>query len=339
MTGSSDVQVSLTAVIVATGESYSPAVRIVPPKESDRLLEQNTLPSGPFTPRLHRTLEIGLRQWVEEQTSHPLGYVEQLYTFGDRNRDPEERSGGPRGVSVGYLTLSRRPQADLTPPEDDPLWIDWYRFFPWEDWRQSRPAILDHAIMPLLSQWIQMARAPALRSERERRVRAVFSEDQSLWDNERVLERYELLYEAGLVSEAIRDEQAPAIHEAGYDLSFATVHADSSAVMPSLGRSMSGDHRRILSTAISRLRGKIKFRAVVFELLPESFTLWELQKTVEGLSGTSLHKQNFRRLVEQAGLVEPTGEMSYGTGGRPAALFRFRPEVLLERLTPGVMTS
>ena len=337
MTGS-DVQVSLTAVIVATSETHSPVVRLVQPSKRP-LADQSTLPSGPFTPRLHRTLEIGLRQWVEEQTSHPLGYVEQLYTFGDRNRDPSERSGGPRGVSVGYLTLSQRPEADTLSHSEDPLWMGWYRFFPWEDWRRSRPAILDHAIMPLLAQWIEMARAPSLRAERQRRVKAAFNPDQTLWDNERVLERYELLYEAGLVSEAIRDEQAPPIYEAGYDLSFATVHADSSSVMPSLGRPMSGDHRRILSTAISRLRGKIKFRAVVFELLPDSFTLWELQKTVEGLSGTALHKQNFRRLIEQAGLVETTGAMSYGTGGRPAALFRFRPEVLLERLAPGVMTS
>ena len=339
MSRSSNVQVSLTAVIVATSDSYAPVIRILPANQTDTLFEQNTLPSGPFTPRFHRTLEIGLRQWVEEQTSHPLGYVEQLYTFGDRNRDPCERSGGPRGVSVGYLTLSHRPQTNPECALQDQLWVDWYHFFPWEDWRQSRPAILNHAIMPLLSQWIQMAQTPSLQAERQRRVRAAFSAEQALWDNERVLERYELLYEAGLVSEAIRDEQAPVIHEAGYDLSFATVHTDSSAIMSSLGRSMNGDHRRILSTAISRLRGKIKFRAVVFELLPESFTLWELQKTVEGLSGVSLHKQNFRRLVEQAGLVEPTGQMSFVTGGRPAALFRFRSEVLLERLAPGVMTS
>src|SRR4051812_21610162 len=66
------------------------------------------LPAGPFDPAGHRTLEEGLRTWVEEQTALHLGYVEQLYTFGDRFRDPQERAGGPRPVSVGYLALVRQ---------------------------------------------------------------------------------------------------------------------------------------------------------------------------------------------------------------------------------------
>ena len=73
---------------------------------------------------------------------------------------------------------------------------------------------------------------------------------------------------------------------------------------------MRHDHRRILATAISRLRGKLKYRPVVFELMPETFTLTELQRTVEAISGRHLHKQNFRRLVEKGQLVEPTGAAS-----------------------------
>jgi hypothetical protein len=98
---------------------------------------------------------------------------------------------------------------------------------------------------------------------------------------------------------------------------------------------MRHDHRRILATAISRLRGKLKYRPVVFELMGETFTLTELQRTVEAISGRHLHKQNFRRLVENGQLVEPTGASSTTTGGRPAALFRFRREVLQERPAPG----
>jgi hypothetical protein len=70
--------------------------------------------------------------------------------------------------------------------------------------------------------------------------------------------------------------------------------------------------------------------------MPDTFTLLELQATVEGLSGVRLHKQNFRRLVEGQGLVEETGTMSMETGGRPARLVRFRREVLRERPTPGL---
>jgi hypothetical protein len=96
------------------------------------------------------------------------------------------------------------------------------------------------------------------------------------------------------------------------------------------------DHRRILATAIARLRGKLKYRPVVFELMPPEFTLTELQDVVEAIAGRHLHKQNFRRLVESAALVEPTGAMTNQTRGRPAALYRFRREILRERPAPGL---
>ena len=102
---------------------------------------------------------------------------------------------------------------------------------------------------------------------------------------------------------------------------------------------MAFDHRRILATAVGRMRAKIKYRPVIFEMIPETFTLLQLQRSVEALAGVRLHKQNFRRLVEQGGLVEGTGRVKTRTGGRPAELFRFRREVLLERPAPGVGIS
>ena len=151
------------------------------------------------------------------------------------------------------------------------------------------------------------------------RLKLCFGGEGIPFDEEMALERYELLYEAGLVMEAIRDGRA-----------------DPSAAMgPSLGMPMAFDHRRILATAIGRLRGKLKYRPVIFELIPAEFTLTALQHTVEAISGRHLHKQNFRRLVETSQLVEPTGGRTT-TGGRPAALFRFRREVLAERPAPGI---
>ncbi len=137
-----------------------------------------------------------------------------------------------------------------------------------------------------------------------------------------MLERYELLYEAGLLDEARRDGREAAMSWSGS--------------APRLGAAMRFDHRRILATAIGRIRAKIKYRPVLFELMADEFTLFELQRTVEAILGPHLHKQNFRRLVESAGLVEPTGEVRAKTGGRPARLYRFRREVLLERPAPGV---
>jgi hypothetical protein len=99
---------------------------------------------------------------------------------------------------------------------------------------------------------------------------------------------------------------------------------------------MALDHRRILATALGRIRGKLKYRPVVFELLPSAFTLFQLQQVVEALAGVRLHKQNLRRLVETGGLVEGTGKFDSRTGGRPAELFRFRRNVLRERPAPGV---
>jgi hypothetical protein len=75
---------------------------------------------------------------------------------------------------------------------------------------------------------------------------------------------------------------------------------------------------------------------VIFELLPPNFTLLMLQRAVEALAGVRLHKQNFRRLVVSGGLVEPIGQQAASGRGRPAELFRFRQEVLLERTAPGV---
>jgi hypothetical protein len=174
-----------------------------------------------------------------------------------------------------------------------------------------------------LEEWAQGKQQPEPNRTlgRQERLRLCFGIAGSPWDEEKVLDRYELLYEAGLVEEARRDGREAALNR------------DS---LPALGEPMRFDQRRILSTAIARLRAKLKYRPVIFELMPPEFTLTQLQLTVEAISGRHLHKQNFRRLVETGALVEPTGEMSTSTGGRPAARFRFRREVIAERPSPGL---
>jgi hypothetical protein len=203
-------------------------------------------------------------------------------------------------------------------------WRSWYTFFPWEDWRSGMPAIVQQEILPALERWMVSPvpdDAPPRSNTREDRVHQAFDVKDGIWNEERALDRYELLYEAGLLEESRRDGRPAALE-----------HTD----MPMLGKPMLYDHRRILATAISRLRTKLKYRPVVFELMAHSFTLTELQRCVEAISGRHLHKQNFRRLVENTELVEPTGETSTRTGGRPAALFRFRHEVLKERPALGL---
>ncbi len=277
----------------------------------------DALPFGPLEPERHHTLERGLRSWVEQQTGLELGYVEQLYTFGDRFRSAHAEEGAPWIISVAYLALVR--ERDLIKTHDV-QWREWYGAFPWEDWRGGRPALIENAIQPALETWCVAAAAARIRRSRRERVEITFGLHGAPWDPERVLERYELLYEAGLVDEPYQGRRTE----------------PSELQSPRFGRPMALDHRRILATALGRLRGKIKYRPVIFELLPTTFTLWQLQRVVESLAGKPLHKQNFRRLLERGGLVDGTGQYDLSTGGRPAELFRFRRDVLRERATPGV---
>lgn len=269
--------------------------------------DARALPAGPFE-LSHRSLQAGLRAWVEDQTHHPLGYVEQLYTFADGDRSDES---GARVMSVSYLGLTREAGETGVAQVG---WQDWYRYFPWEDRRMGTPALVEELIVPRLAAWCEDHADTAVRARRRQRAAITFGLDGSPWNEDMVLQRYELLFEAGLVPEAAR-------------------RGGGGAVVP--GEPMRHDHRRILATGIARLRAKIKYRPVVFELMPAQFTLLQLQLAVEALAGRGLHKQNFRRLIEQQALVEETGEMATGTAGRPAKLFRFRRDVLLERAIAG----
>ena len=308
------ISIGLSAAIVSV-EKENPCALVVAHEDGE-----DALPFGPFDPDSQRTLEQGLRKWVGEQTRFDLGYTEQLYTFGDRGRHLSSHGAGSKGrvVSVGYLALTRQGEESASAAKRDTRWQGWYHYFPWEDWRSAKPRVIDAVILPKLKNFVKAAASSQAAELRRDRVRLCFGADGVAWDEEKVLERYELLYEAGMAEEAGRDSGKP---ERTADM---------------LGAAMMYDHRRILATAIARLRGKMKYRPVVFELMAASFTLLELQRTVEALLGLRLHKQNFRRLVAEQGLVEGTGKFSASPRGRPAELFRFRREVLRERPAPGL---
>lgn len=326
------IVIGLNAVIVAVTEETP---RILTVKRAENSLTKEThrsgktsqsksldaIPFGPFDPASDRTLELGLRRWVREQTGFELGYVEQLYTFGDRNRDPSEGKGGPRVVSVAYLALVREGKPSSTTGAH---WMEWYLFLPWEDWRAGRPEVIEKHIAPAIDRWIAESPDSRIRQERRERGDINFGLHGVPWVPERVLERYELIYEINLAHEALRDRRSPQSSQ------------KQPPWMQSMGHFMALDHRRILATALGRIRGKLKYRPVIFELLPSTFTLLQLQRVVEALAGVRLHKQNLRRLVETGGLVEGTAQFDSKTGGRPAELFRFRRNVLRERPAPGV---
>lgn len=300
------LEVGLAAVIVAVTDQ-EPRVLTVPGAAG----ELPALPAGPLDPAGGLTLDRALRGWVSARAGLELGYVEQLYTFGDPYRDPRAAA---RLLSIAYLALVRE---GTLRDGGASRWLPVYSFLPWEDQREGAPSLLAEGVLPALQRWAGTAGEARARAARRERVDIAFGRHGARWDPERVLERYELLWEAGLVDESRRD-------------------TDEARPAGLAGAPMAYDHRRMLATALGRLRGKIRYRPVVFELLPAEFTLFQLQRVVAALAGVGLHKQNFRRLVEGAGLVEPTGGHEARTGGRPAALFRFRREVLRERPAPGV---
>ena len=312
------------------------------------------LPNGPLMP-LHRSLQAGVRQWVEEQTQQPLGYIEQLYTFVDTNRRNKD---GHALVYVSYMGLVQEAvsQAGITnSSQSTPVaavaqspttvegqssarWRDWYTYFPWENHLQDQTN--SSQIIEKLKQWAQDADSSVERTKRLQRIylcwggdweedsdfRQVITSEEgrissakemfSQWVAEHALLRYEMLYEAGLIPES------PFYNAIKLPKDWQQV----------TGEPMYYDHRRVIATAISRLRAKIEYRPLIFGLMPEEFTLLQLQQSVEALSGVPLHKQNFRRLLESQDLLEPTGNSSQTGRGRPAKLYRFRFDVGLQSL-------
>ena len=107
-----------------------------------------SLPAGVLSP-LHRSLQKGVRVWVEEQTAQPLGYLEQLYTFVDTQRGQAAKQLWLSVSYVGLVTEVASANLNL-----QAKWMDWYAFFPWED-RRVVQVERDKAILEALTAWIE----------------------------------------------------------------------------------------------------------------------------------------------------------------------------------------
>lgn len=311
-----EIRVGLTAVVLSVHQEQ-PVVLSSPIKSNgaapafDGQAPPARLPAGRFSPKGQASLESELRDVVLKAAGVELGYIEQLLTdygpVGEAAGASADR--GCNQLSVSYMALTR---ADITPLAPGAKWLDCYELLPWEDFRGGRSAILTSQIIPGLQRWAEAGDVDTMTSpdgeapmNRSERVAVSFGLSGRTWDDQRVVDRFDLLLEAGLIDQ--------------------------------LGSSpLTAADMRLVAAGLGRLRAKTRYRPVVFELLPPEFTLFELQRAVEAVLGPTLHKQNFRRLVEGTGLVEPTGEVRNNTGGRPAKTYRFRREVLLERPAPGV---
>jgi hypothetical protein len=246
------------------------------------------------------SLQKSLREWVHQQTGIQPGHTEQLYTFADTHTD-----GGYRRVRISYMTCL--PPTTERTAENSPLrpvrfstngspvnsLVSFYEYFPWEDRRHPAHAARLAPLLRALKLW---AGQDAVRLQR---CVTTFGLAGHTWRDELVLSRYELLWEAGLVQEATRQSEP-------------TCDA---------GLSMCHDYRHVLATALSRIRAKIRYTPIVFDLLASHFTLLHLQQAMEALAGRPMHKQNFRRLVLQQSLLEESEQMDVSGPGRPARLY------------------
>lgn len=87
------------------------------------------------------------------------------------------------------------------------------------------------------------------------------------------------------------------------------------------------DHKKILDYALLRLKWKLEYTTVAFQLLPKKFTLTQLQELYEKILNETLDKRNFRKKILALELVEDTGEKTEGVSHRPAILYRCKKKV------------
>jgi 8-oxo-dGTP diphosphatase len=98
------------------------------------------------------------------------------------------------------------------------------------------------------------------------------------------------------------------------------------------------DHDEILATAIHRLRGKISYQPIGFELLPEKFTLTRLQKLYETILGYDLDKRNFRKKILAMEILDDSGDLER-SAHRPAKLYSFNQDEYRKKLKAGFTFS
>ncbi len=271
-------------------------------------------PSVAFDPDAHECLNSGVRAWLMESTGLDVGRLEQVHTA--QRSDPADGYGEPgSALSIGFLGLVPPQQRSAV---SHGVWRNCLDFMPWED-RRRRGGLTGHerAGQVLLDRLTSSTLAGEQAIERRsRRLRAAFGLDGAPWDETATLDRCTLVH-------SLQPSGLPMMGEAG---------PSGGMDLHGLGSmAMVADHLQILAAAIGRLRARLRVRPIAVDLVPPVFTLLDLQRSAEAILGPSLHKQNFRRYVEGAGVIEATGTMRQQTGGRPAQLFRFRREGMAER--------
>lgn len=261
--------------------------------------------------QVEESLEDAAIRELREETGVSDVYLEQLYTWGDVNRDPRTRV-----ISTSWLALADSSQLELH-ADDDAVDAAWFavKCVPMQQGEKTSDAS-------------KMATAASLRSGAE-----TDSDSDTVSDTE-----------SGVKTDA--DNKNPmSFSRAGYRCSdFLLTLTNGPLVLEAtvrLTETLSGniirstwevlssegiafDHAKIITCGIERLRSKIQYTDIAFHLMPEAFTLTALQQVYEVLLGKELLKANFRR--KTAGMVAETGRTTKDAGHRPSMLYRFNPD-------------
>jgi hypothetical protein len=278
--------------------------------------------------------DAALRELQEETQVGVPDFIEVLDTYDTNGRDPRQFAGyfdgqefvptGNRVVSKADLALFRTLRRAKPMDGEDARraeWLEVFRFLPWEDLRfPAGRAAREEVVASLL----RHSRKNAWREA----VLYAFGATEGEWNEERCGERFRLMFEAGLVEEARRDQwgYAPETAPDG---------------RPYFGLAMAFDHRMMLADALGRLRGKIKYvPALLVGLTAPRFTLAELQATIEAVSGRRVYRSNFYRLFvhqrQHSPLIRPLGVKAGGGPGRPGELYAWAGDHAHTRLDPSI---
>jgi hypothetical protein len=255
-----------------------------------------SLPRAPFDIDTDADLVSTLSARMHVRCGLELGAVEQLVTDIDATTNPHMHGVERRTLTIAWLA----PLSAASEPVSGLSFADIYAALPWEDRRSKRADEANRHLAAALQAW-------AVRDiDRSTRVARLFALEGKPWLPAAAAARCVLLREAGVVLDAS-----------------STAHR--AAMLPAAGpdQSLSSGQRLRLALALDRLRQRALGVPDVAALLPAEFTLLSMQRVTEAILGQRLHKQNFRRLVETARLVEATGRYATSTRGRPAEFFRF----------------
>lgn len=230
--------------------------------------------------KMEENLDEAAYRELKEETNVEEGYLEQLYTFGDVDRDPRLRV-----ISCAYMSLIDASRVELKASSDakEAKWFDvTYRLI-----EEHKTHFEENEHRP---------KGYHLESVYELVLRSTDTENQ------------EIITIQATIKE-IKDVTGRLIQK---DLEIVSEGATAF------------DHSKIIAYGIQRLRSKLEYADIAFHLMPEKFTLTDLQKVYETILDKELFKANFRRKI--APMVKETNETTQNLGHRPSQFFSFNTE-------------